>query len=439
MKWVSKLSRKLDEALQYFKNKKGLHSLFILFRKKYESFGRFGGTIDLSILSDHAIEELALFMGQSPHHLMGKGKLKLSDFEQRLMQTKFAEITLQELLEAYFEESLQSKKAERDKLIEARRKVLANCKLQYPQLALWFVYLEGRTSDTKWIWRLLLEPSFAEEVHTLALAYAALPSSFERYPIFSQRVTGDPHALDITSLRGKLWIHVLHVMAGRKGALPTQTEPLNELLLHYNLLRDDIQNFVTQANLIAYRGEREHPVWRSAVDEQSVLNVPIREILKVDRVTVAKQTFDKSSAKVYVVENSGIFSALLDAVPNAPLICTHGQFKLAGLQLMDLLAASGYTLYYSGDFDPEGLAMAVRFKQRYREQARIWRMSSSDYKASTPAVELGERIAKLAPLLDSELQEVAHAMNEIAMAGYQEGILSLLIKDLKNDGCPERQ
>jgi len=66
-------------------------------------------------------------------------------------------------------------------------------------------------------------------------------------------------------------------------------------------------------------------------------------------------------------------------------------------------------------------------------------MSSSDYKASTPAVELGERIAKLAPLLDSELQEVAHAMNEIAMAGYQEGILSLLIKDLKNDGCPERQ
>lgn len=426
------MSRKLDEALQYFQHKKGFQSLFMLFRKKYESFGRIGGTIDLSKLSSEDIEELALFMGQSPHHLVRKGKLKLSDFDQRLLQTRFVGITLHELLEAYFGESLQSRKAEKDRLAAARQEQLANLKQQYPELVDWLKYLEGRTSDTHWIWRQLLEPSFIDNIHMIAQAYNSLPDSFERYPIFSQRVTGDPHALDVSGVRGKLWIHALHVMAGGEGAMPAHTEPLNELLLRYNLLRDDIQNFVTQANLLAYSGEREHPVWKSAVDEQCVLNVPMRELLKVDRVIVANHAFDKSFEKVYIVENSGIFSALLDAVPNVPLICTHGQFKLAALQLMDLLAKAGYTLYYSGDFDPEGLSMAVRFKERYGEQARFWRMSVLDYEASTPVVGLGERIGKLATLLDSDLQKVAHAMNKTALAGYQEGILPLLINDLKN-------
>lgn len=433
MKKVNRLSRELEQALQYFRKKKGFYTLFLLFRKKYESFGRFTGTVDLSKFTNEDIEQFALFMGQHPHHMVRKGKLKIAEFEQCIQQTKFSGISLHQLLEAYFNERLVSKKKEKEELAVAQAQQLEQFKIRYPNIIEWFNYLEGRTSDTHWIWKLFGEQHFKEDVQIIAEAYDALPEELERYPIFSQRVTGDPHALDVTGVRGKLWIHVLYVMAGGQGPMPRNTESLNELLLQYKLLRDDIQNFVTQANLLAYIEKRIHPVWSAALETQFVLNVPMRELLKISKATTARITENEQTANVYIVENSGVFSALLDAVPTAPLICTHGQFKLAALQLLDLLVESGHILYYSGDFDPEGLLMAQRLKERYGEQVRFWRMSVSDYKLTNPIVELEDRVAKLASLLDSELRDTALAMKATAKAGYQEAILDMLIDDLKND------
>lgn len=420
-------SEKLDEALQYFKRDKRYAALFRLIRQKYESLGRFGGSIHLEGFSKHEIEALALFMGMSPHHLEQRRKLMIADFEQRLQDTRFAGITLHALLEAYYGERLQSRKTRNEELVAAQMERLAEFKRLYPEIAAWFTYLEGRTSDSHWIWRLLLEPDFAEDVRLIAAAYSALPDETERYPLFSQRATGNPHALDLGTMRGKLWLHLLHVLANGEGPPPAQAEQVNELLLQYRLLRDDIQNFVTLANLLAYSGDGVlHPVWRAAVEEQMVLNVPIRELLKIDKVTAAD-----GGSNVYVVENSGVFSALLDEVPDAPLICTHGQFKLAGLRLMDLLQASGHTLHYSGDFDPEGLSMAVRFVERYGGSGQVWRMSLEDYEQSIPMVELGTRNAKLDAVLESALSDIALAMRERGKMGYQEGIIHLLVGDLQ--------
>lgn len=121
----------------------------------------------------------------------------------------------------------------------------------------------------------------------------------------------------------------------------------------------------------------------------------------------------------------------MDAVADAPLLCTHGQFKLAGLKLMDLLAASGHHLYYSGDFDPEGIGMAVRFKERYGEQGHMWRMTVLDYEASNPTAGIEDRHGKLLTLQNSLLGELVSAVMQNEKLGYQEGILHLLIKDLK--------
>src|SRR5690606_27551254 len=88
---------------------------------------------------------------------------------------------------------------------------------------------------------------------------------------------------------------------------PAQTELISDLLWQYHLLRDDIQNFVTQANLLAYDRNRLLPVWKAAADERSVLNVPMRELIKADKVIASE-----GSSKVFIVENSGVFSALLD-------------------------------------------------------------------------------------------------------------------------------
>mgnify|MGYP001954787303 CR=1 FL=1 len=98
---------------------------------------------------------------------------------------------------------------------------------------------------------------------------------------------------------------------------------------------------------------------------------------------------------------------------------------------MDLLVKSGHTLHYSGDFDPEGLSMAVRFKERYGEQGHLWRMTVKDYQLSMPVVELGERRGKLASLKNSVLCDLAAAIEIEGKMGYQEGILLQLIQDLQ--------
>lgn len=420
------MSERLMEAVQYFQSKKGYDALFRLFRKKYESLGRIGGSVKLSGFSPEEMEEVALFMGASPHHLLQKGTLLLLDFEHRLKQTRFSGISLHELLEAFFGEKIQSKNAVKEEIVTAQQKTLDLMKKRYPQIHQWFTYLEGRTPDTLWIWRLLLETDFEEEVRILQSAYSSLPSKVERYPLFSQRVTGNPHSFDLSTARGKLWIHFLYVLSGGEGPPPSQTEPINDLLLSFNLLRDDIANFVTAANLIAHTAGVPHPVWKTATESGTILNVPLRELLKVEEVKTAT-----NSQKVYVVENSGVFSALMDIVPHAPLLCTHGQFKLAGLRLMDLLVKSGHTLHYSGDFDPEGLSMAVRFKERYGEQGHLWRMTVKDYQLSMPVVELGERRGKLASLKNSVLCDLAAAIEIEGKMGYQEGILLQLIQDLQ--------
>jgi uncharacterized protein (TIGR02679 family) len=239
---------------------------------------------------------------------------------------------------------------------------------------------------------------FESEIAIIYKAYQALPSELERYPLFSQRVTGNPHRFDLALTTGRLFLHVLHVMLGYSGSPSKQTEAVNDLLLAVNLLRDDLNNFVTLVNVLGVRKGGIHPVWQAACEEHSVLNIPLRELLLIDNVRLAN-----NAKRVFIVENPSVFSSLVDAVSSAPLVCTHGQFKLAGLRLLDKLFEAGYILYYSGDFDPEGISMALRLFERYRGKCCFWRMDVEDYHATKPVVELGKRKNKFSSLKGSVL------------------------------------
>jgi len=118
-------------------------------------------------------------------------------------------------------------------------------------------------------------------------------------------------------------------------------------------------------------------------------------------------------------------------VPDAPLVCTHGQFKLAAYRLLDMLVASGCQLKYAGDFDPEGLQMAARLKERYNDKLDYWCMDLESYVASEPSVELAkERLVKLTRVTDVELQDVVEEMRRRGKAGYQEALMEKMIKNL---------
>lgn len=419
----------VDEAVRYFKASTGFSRLFEQFRKKYASLGKVGGSVSIQSFKHDELEAIARFFGNEVATLRLKKTVTLRAFEKKLQTTKFEGVTLLELLEAYFGEALVTKQEALAQMEGQRAERFRELKRTYPSLTFWFTYLERRTADTHWINRMVETDGFDVSCERLAQAMERLPLDYERLPVFGQRILGNPHAFDRTNELGRLLIHALHVKRGQGGPPPSDTERVNELLLEFKLLRDDIANFVTCANMTAEREGTEHPMWHGAAWMHSVLNVPMRELLNVDRVRPSR------GYTVWIVENSGVFSSLLDDVPDAPLVCTHGQFKLAAYRLLDMLVASGCQLKYAGDFDPEGLQMAARLKERYGDKLDYWCMDLESYVASEPSVELAEeRLVKLDRVTDVELQDVVEEMKRRGRAGYQEALIEKMVVQSKIEG-----
>lgn len=424
----------MNEALNYFQEDSGFESLFILFKKKYESLGRIGGTVKVDGFNETELIAIARFFGITLVEVKKKGTISLIDFEKQLKRTRFSNIDLKELLEAYFKEPLISNKERKRLELEQQERFVTRLIDEFPRLEFWLEYLKRRTPDTFWIYRLMQEnpEDFKLKAYYLERAFRCLPQHFERLPLFSQRITRDPHAFDMNTNLGKLLLHLLAVNLNldESVVLPVDTESINNLLFEYRLLRDDITNYVTCANLLAERESELHPLWVAAVKTESVMNIPLRELLNLTRIYPKNE-----EKKVWIVENSGVYSSILDEVPSVPLICTHGQFKLAALEMMDLLVDEGVTLYYASDLDPEGLGMAEKLLLRYPEHVKLWKMDVKDYENSLAEARLSEeRLKKLSAIGVSELTPVVNEMRKRKQPGYQEALVKEMVEELKSLG-----
>jgi len=420
------MDKTLNEAVLFFKSEQTYQKLFMQFKKKYESLGRIGGTIPVQLFTDEELEVIGGFFGMPGSRLNEKGSISVAAFERHLADTRFGDIELKSLLDAYFGEVIISKKQRRQEKKDALRRYVEGLRADHPHLRFWFDYLLENRGGVRWIWTLLdkTPDDFAAMTARLDSAYRSLPDSPERLPMFSQRITGDPHAFDLHAEQGKLWLHLLAV--GADVTFPLTTEDTNELLQNYQIYRDDLLNYVTCAGLYAEADAGMHPVWQSAVKENTVQIVPIRELVKLTNV------YPSQGSDVWIVENSGVCGTLLDYKPDVPIVCTNGQFTLAALMLMDKLVESGCFLHYGGDFDPEGLGMAQRLLNRYPEDhVKLWHMDANSYMDSNPAKELSEeRLEKLNRIEHADLLEVADAMSRKGKAGYQEALVERMAEDI---------
>lgn len=422
-------SEQISQACAFFKGNLMYDKLFRLFRKKYESLGRIGGTVPVTTFTAEELQKLGDFFGRPGPELLRRGTISLQQFENQLQETRFHGIGLLALLEYYFGEQIVSRKmqeqARQEKLVER----LAGYRETYGALAFWLEYVEEQQGEMRWFIQLMMQETGEAEhlVRMLCQAMENLPEEAERLPMFSQRITGDPHAFDLQTDLGRLLLHMLAVAQARElVVVPVSTEEINELLQDFHLYRDDLLNFVTCANLLAEIESGIHPVWEAAVQMQTVRIVPLREIVPLLSVWPAQ------GRVVYIVENSGVCSAILDQVPDASIVCTNGQFTLASWLLLGKLVDSGYKLYYAGDFDPEGLLMADRLAARFGDAVRLWQMNELAYQASNPQKPLSaERLEKLQGVMHSGLQEVSREMRKLGKAGYQEALVTEMVADIR--------
>lgn len=423
----------LREAVNFFKNELGYDKLFKLFRKKYESLGRVGGTVPLTSFSKEELSVIGGFFGKSVGQMREKGSISLRQFEEQLQETRFA-VDLLSLLENYFNENIISKKLQAQERLARLHMFFSDLKHSVaPSLDFWIDYLLENRGDGRWIIQMAEKDDGAvtNMFATLNRAYSALPNTPERLPMFSQRITGEPHAFDASENLGKMLLHLLAVAQAHRTEIPVQhpvsTEEINDLYEMFHIYRDDLLNFVTCANLVASNNEGEHLVWKAAARMHIVQIVPIRELLPL------KDIRPVTGNAVFIVENSGVCATLLDYVPHAPMICSNGQFTLATWLLLEKLVASNTVLYYAGDFDPEGLRMADRLVERFgSENVQLWRMDLSSFQQSNPQKVLSkDRLEKLNGLMNNELVKVGAVMKQVGKAGYQEALVENMMLDLR--------
>lgn len=425
----------MNPKIQVFKEEPGFLKLFYLFKEKYRSLGRIGGNVSLQSFTDVELQSIAGFLGKPVDELFKKGSLALIDFEKELSHTGFSQYNLLQLLEDVLQERIWTKKEEAEIKQNQENEFIEALKEDISQGNWWLEWILVRTPDTRWFWSHYQEnkAELYEKVMVVCMAFSSLPKEgeFERLPFFAQRITGNPHYFDNNGAGEKLllhWMYVDQILQGNKDVImPKNAGEKNDLLAEYGIMMDDLWSFVTCQGLLASNGNGIHPVWQAAVSTGTVMNVPMKELVKIERIWPAFGT------KVWIVENSGVCSTLMETIPSAPIICTHGQIRLAGWQLLDRLVQSNCMLYYSGDIDPEGVVIASRLKKRYKEHLVLWRMDREAYEQSLSNEDISERLPKLNRISNPELDDVISLMGDVKRAGYQEGILSYLISDIRRD------
>lgn len=407
-------------AFEYQSYKK----LFELFKRKYYSFGEMRGTVSLATFNAEEIEEIAGFLAVSAVQLTRKGNVSLQQFEKQLQTSAYKQYSLKQLVEIVLNDTLVTKQGEQVKKLETEERFVASLQVVLQPLPAWYHQIMKKHADSRFIWQ--QQQVILNELEKTANALSShLPNGqFERLPIFAQRTTGNPHAFDAQTVLGRLLLHAAFSCHPEEIEYPKTTEERVDTLAMFGIVQDDLWNFVTCQGLRGYQNNGPHQVWQAAIEEQVVLNVPMRELMRIEKIepVVGKQ--------IWVVENSSVASTLMDAHPTLPIVCTHGQFRMASWRLFDLVDEQT-DIYYSGDLDPEGLLIAQRLARRYGQRVKFWRMDERSFEKGISENLTEIRLAKLQHV--EILPQVVSRINATQKAAYQEAWLDDLVNDLYDE------
>lgn len=236
--------------------------------------------------------------------------------------------------------------------------------------------------------------------------------------VFSAEITGNPHAFDEGTFQEKLLRIFLQGKTGlRKPDQMPEAEYKRELYFRAGIIKDQVSNDVLVYGIHGWdRQDRCHDGLEGFCGRKEPVRITLQTMANLERIS-------GSGSCVYIVENPAVFSVLIDRYPVESFVCSNGQLNLAVYLMLDRLSEAG-TLFYAGDYDPEGLLIAQNLKLRYGESMVLWNYNLEWYKKYHADAILNEsRIKKLEKVTLPELEELKNAMQEYRHAAYQEAML----------------
>jgi uncharacterized protein (TIGR02679 family) len=444
-----------ERARQYFR-KPGFRRLLKAIWKRYESLERAGGNVAVSEATAEECEAIGGFFGK--YYQPGETiVVSLERFERELLDERSAfPLRLMELHLILTGTPLLTKSqrellADREWLRVFERIRSKVGRIGSPFVSDWMKRLAAGEAQGHRTLRDAYQEEPAKADTALRHAVLALEllesgrafvemgvktarPAFVRLPVLAARTSGDPHALDWKEPAGRLLFYALKEKTARGAADEADDSQIDSLAIREvyraaSIADDDLSSVVH-----IYLPDASRPV------EPAVFT--LRQVELMEEAPVCR--------RLYVVENPSVFSTLLDvtsvwiaenkqlaiAEPPPLLICTSGPASAAALRLMQrCLERTGddVRLFYSGDFDMQGIVMGLTLAHRFGKRFLPWRFDAATYEAFAPicpgpvfVASDKYRLSKLAVTWDAALgQTVA----ECGVKLFQENFLSPLVED----------
>lgn len=417
----------LEECVEYFKARPVYRKLFRQMYRKYASLGHLGGTVVLTGLDREEKEQLGGFF-QKDYTENKSISISAAFMKKALGASRFSCLSWEEILEAYngqplvVNKEIQKQQEEQKELYF--RSIMEQCRDERGKSWLHTVLSERKNGYPLLLQQYKENPKQLEITLLLVLeAIRELPlfsgKKKELLPVFAAGITGNPHFFDEGTTGEKLLTAFLKEQITDNAVQTLSgTEYKNRLFYEAGLLKDDLSNDVLAYGIRAWKkGGELHAGLEGFWTCREAVKLTLKTLGELETICPAE------SNEVYVVENPAVFSVLTEIYPERAVVCGNGQLRLAVLVLLDRLAENS-SLYYSGDFDPEGLLIAQRLKLRYKERLKLWNYDVSWYRMYQSDVTLSDaRVKKLDHIHLKELEEIRDAMRVAKKAAYQETMI----------------
>ena len=394
------------DYLDYFKNNKGFERFMVKAKEKYQSYGRVTGIITLDNITYEEAVSLTDFFARKFEE--GKTyKIKISEFNKVLDKSKFQDFEFTDYFYntyddfSYLTNTLKKRKFHEEfvSFIEDLLLELTSEKLKdffERNINKNFSTMRNIKSKYKQNKRAL-----KEELLMIDKLLSNIPDKITYLPIYAS-ITSNPHYLDYNAKSSNLFYRILSNIL--ECDIPNTNLDKTKLLEKINVYIDSLSNYVITYNLVY---DKEIPF--------DVLNLNIDNISKLNNIT-------GKSNKIFIFENPSILNYLKNKDLDISIIITSGIPNLAFYKLLENIT-SDTTLYYNGDYDPEGLLIADKLNNKY-SNIKLFLYDGKSYFNTKPNVSLSNnRLHKLELIKSKELQDVKRLLLENKKCGYQENNL----------------
>lgn len=402
------------ELADYLKSKEGLTRLMNKLKEKYISLSRPSGTVTLNNLTEIESIDISNLLGKRIYK-EDNFKISFREITKKINEGRYSDFTWQELLNDYFNENIITKEEEiltkkqeeiefynniyeknKDrKYIEIIKKIMVNDEIISKIIKQ--KYHKNRLSLQEEINNILLLLDNIPEYPTSLAVYASL--------------TGNPHYLDLNKNTSTLFLKILSRI--KQIEYEEKLESKINILSEINVYTDPISNFVITYKLTG------NSILNELAKNNEVVNLNLLNINKLSKV-------DTNNKIVYVFENPSLLTSLIDL--NVPIIITSGIPNISLYTLLKKLEKSNTKIYYNGDFDPEGLLIAEKLKQRF-PNIELFCYSDIDYNNAKSKEKISNtRLKKLDNINSKELKDMKNIILENKVSAYQEQNLDRIRK-----------